>query len=71
VLAVRFGEHVEGLYGCLDWYQEVADPFSKELLARYDKLFSGSAQFHGRQCVLRDVPRPEALGGRRERGSFE
>ncbi len=38
-------EHVEGLYGCLDWYQEVADPFSKQLLARYDELFPGSAQF--------------------------
>ena len=38
-------EHVEGLYGCLDWYQEVADPFSRQLLARYDELFPGSAQF--------------------------
>jgi ABC-type branched-subunit amino acid transport system substrate-binding protein len=38
-------EQVEGLYGCLDWYQEVADPFSKELLARYDERFPGSAQF--------------------------
>ena len=38
-------EHVEGLYGCLDWYQEVADPFSERLLARYDELFPGSAQF--------------------------
>jgi len=38
-------EHVEGLYGCLDWYQEVADPFSEKLLARYDELFPGSAEF--------------------------
>ena len=37
--------HVEGLYGCLDYYQEIADPFSRELLARYNKLFPGSAQF--------------------------
>ena len=37
--------HVEGLYGCLDWYQEVADPFSRNLLARYDELFPGSARF--------------------------
>jgi len=36
--------HVEGLYGCLDYYQEVADPFSRDLLARYNKLFPGSAQ---------------------------
>ena len=26
---------VEGLYGCLDYYQEVDDPFSRDLLARY------------------------------------
>jgi branched-chain amino acid transport system substrate-binding protein len=38
-------EHVEGLYGCLDYYQDVSDPFSKELLGRYDKLFPGSAKF--------------------------
>ena len=25
-------EQVEGLYGCLDYYQDVTDPFSKELL---------------------------------------
>jgi branched-chain amino acid transport system substrate-binding protein len=38
-------EHVEGLYGCLDYYHDVSDPFSKELLNRYDKLFPGSAEF--------------------------
>ena len=38
-------EQVEGLYSCLDYYQEVSDPFSRELLARYNKLFPGSAQF--------------------------
>jgi len=26
-------------------YQDVSDPFSKELLTRYDKLFQGSAKF--------------------------
>ncbi len=36
---------VEGLYSCLDYYQGVDDPFSKELLGRYDKLFPGSAMF--------------------------
>ncbi|ACC75295.1 substrate-binding protein [Paraburkholderia phymatum] len=36
---------VEGLYGCLDYYQEVEDPFSRDLLVRYNKLFPGSAQF--------------------------
>jgi branched-chain amino acid transport system substrate-binding protein len=37
--------HVEGLYSCLDYYEDVGDPFSKALLARYDELFSGSAKF--------------------------
>src|SRR5213592_1204398 len=38
-------EHVEGLYGCLDYYRAVDDPFSVELLNRYETLFPGSAQF--------------------------
>ena len=38
-------EHVDGLYGCLDYYQDVSDPFSKELLAQYDKLYPGGAKF--------------------------
>lgn len=38
-------EHVEGLYGCLDYYQDVSDPFSKDLLGRYETLFPGSAKF--------------------------
>ena len=37
--------HVNGLYGCLDYYQGVSDPFSKELLARYDRLYPGSSKF--------------------------
>jgi ABC-type branched-subunit amino acid transport system substrate-binding protein len=37
--------HVEGLYGCLDYYQEVDDPFSKGLIDRYERLFPGSAKF--------------------------
>ena len=32
-------EQVEGLYGCLDYYRAVDDPFSIELLNRYDGLF--------------------------------
>jgi branched-chain amino acid transport system substrate-binding protein len=39
--------HVEGLYGCLDYYQGVKDPFSKQLLARYEKRFPGAALFTG------------------------
>jgi ABC-type branched-subunit amino acid transport system substrate-binding protein len=38
-------EHVEGLYGCLDYYREVADPFSRRLLEEYDRRYPGSAQF--------------------------
>jgi branched-chain amino acid transport system substrate-binding protein len=37
--------HVEGLYSCLDYYQSVSDPFSKELLNQYDKLYPGDAKF--------------------------
>jgi branched-chain amino acid transport system substrate-binding protein len=40
-------EQVEGLYSCLDYYQDAGDPFSKQLLARYDELFPGSALFTG------------------------
>lgn len=38
-------EHVEGLYGCLDYYQDVRDPFSEQLLARYNERFPGTAAF--------------------------
>ncbi len=37
--------HVEGLYSCLDYYQNVSDPFSKKLINQYDKLYPGSAKF--------------------------
>jgi ABC-type branched-subunit amino acid transport system substrate-binding protein len=39
--------HVEGLYGCLDYYQAVTDPFSRRLLERYDTLYPGDAKFTG------------------------
>ena len=35
--------HVEGLYSCLDYYQDVADPFSRRLTAQYDALYPGAA----------------------------
>ena len=38
-------EYVEGLYSCLDYYRNVSDPFSKELLNQYGKLFPGKAKF--------------------------
>jgi branched-chain amino acid transport system substrate-binding protein len=36
-------EHMEGLYSCLDFYQNLSDPFSKALLDRYNALYPGSA----------------------------
>src|SRR4051812_41599699 len=39
--------HVEGLYGCLDYYQAVEDPFSRDLLEQYDALYPGDAAFTG------------------------
>ena len=38
---------VEGLYGCLDYYQAVGDPFSRKLLEQYDALYPGDAEFTG------------------------
>src|SRR5207245_11244276 len=38
-------EHVEGLYSCLDYYQNVSDPFSRTLINQYDKLYPGGAKF--------------------------
>jgi len=37
--------HVEGLYSCLDYYQNVGDPFGKELIKQYDQLYPGNAKF--------------------------
>src|SRR6185437_15540670 len=37
--------HVEGLYGCIDYYQSVSDPFSRELLDRYNRRFPHGPQF--------------------------
>jgi ABC-type branched-subunit amino acid transport system substrate-binding protein len=46
-LALVPPEQVEGLYGCLDYYQAVDDPFSRELLDRYEKLYPGGALLTG------------------------
>src|SRR5438094_7450827 len=37
--------HVEGLYSCLDYYQNVGDRFSKGLINEYDERYPGSAKF--------------------------
>jgi branched-chain amino acid transport system substrate-binding protein len=47
LLAMLPDAQVEGLYGCLDYYQTVGDPFSQKLLAQYDALYPGDAQFTG------------------------
>lgn len=36
---------VEGIYTCLDYYQNIDDPFSSELLKQYDKRYPGGAKF--------------------------
>ena len=40
-------DHVEGLYACMDYYQSVSDPFSTELLGRYNARFPDGPQFTG------------------------
>jgi ABC-type branched-subunit amino acid transport system substrate-binding protein len=37
--------HAEGLYSCLDYYQNVSDAFSNNLINRYNKLYPGDAKF--------------------------
>ena len=65
LVAALPSEHVEGLYGCIDYYQSVSDPFSKELLGRYNARFPDGPAFQRRKRVHGHVPRPQALGGRR------
>ncbi|MBZ9672837.1 substrate-binding protein [Mesorhizobium sp. B2-1-8] len=36
-------EQIEGLYSCLDYYQELDDPYGRALLNRYTARFPGSA----------------------------
>ncbi|HZU59392.1 MAG TPA: substrate-binding protein [Solirubrobacteraceae bacterium] len=38
-------EHIDGMYGCIDYYQSVNDPFSRELLGRYNARFPEGPQF--------------------------
>jgi ABC-type branched-subunit amino acid transport system substrate-binding protein len=47
ILGLLPAAHVEGLYSCLDYYQTVSDPFSQELLHRYDGLYPGGPKFTG------------------------
>jgi branched-chain amino acid transport system substrate-binding protein len=47
ILGILPAAQVNGLYGCLDYYQIVGDAFSKDLLDRYDRLYPGSPKFTG------------------------
>jgi branched-chain amino acid transport system substrate-binding protein len=47
MLAALPPAHTEGLYSCLDYYQGVSEPFSAQLLARYNKRFPGAHLFTG------------------------
>jgi urea transport system substrate-binding protein len=40
-------EHTRGLYACIDYYQSLSDPFSKQLLGRYNARFPDGPQFSG------------------------
>jgi branched-chain amino acid transport system substrate-binding protein len=40
-------DQVEGLYSCLDYYQDATDAFSMELLDQYEQRYPGSAMFTG------------------------
>ena len=37
--------HAEGLYSCLDFYQNISDLYSRKLIDEYNKQFPGSAIF--------------------------
>jgi branched-chain amino acid transport system substrate-binding protein len=47
VLGLLPAAQTDGLYGCLDYYQTVDDPFSKKLLAQYNALYAGHGEFTG------------------------
>src|SRR5579871_6001278 len=47
ILGLLPAAQTDGLYGCLDYYQTVDDPFSRKLLAQYDALYPGQAKFTG------------------------
>src|SRR5882757_4545713 len=47
ILSLLPAAQVDGVYGCLDYYQTVSDPFSRKLQDHYNKLYPGNAQFTG------------------------
>ena len=61
-------EQVEGLYSCLDYYEDVERSVQQGAARSLQRAVPGQREVHRRQRVLGHVPRPEALGGRRDRG---
>ena len=59
--------HVEGLYSCLDYYQDVADPFSRRLTAQYDALYPGARRVHAAASAARASTAGCGCGPRRSR----
>ena len=45
LVAALPSEHIEGLYGCIDYYQSLSDPFSEELLGCYKARFPCGPHF--------------------------
>jgi urea transport system substrate-binding protein len=45
LVAALPSEHTEGLYGCIDYYQSLSDPFSRQLLGRYNARFPDGPHF--------------------------
>lgn len=45
LLTILPPEQVEGVYGCLDYYQTVTDPFSVALLEKYNELYPAGPKF--------------------------
>jgi len=72
ILGLLPAEQVDGVYGCLDYYQTVSDPFSRKLLDHYDTVYPGHAKFTGGSAcsgLYRGMKLWEAAVN--EAGSFE
>ena len=59
-------EQVDGMYSCLDYHQSVNEPFSRDLLSRYDTLYPRSSRFTAVSAANGFVSRIEIMGGRGE-----
>ena len=62
--------HVEGLYGCLDYYQAVERSVQPEAARAVRRALSRRREVHRRQWLLGPLPRAAALGGRRGGGGL-